>query len=404
MRRWLLEKLKEWFVPPSGGVHLDCADGIRGVAILMVVAAHGFYTNPDGPKIYLSAGQVIGSGWLGVPIFFVLSAFLLSLPFFRAREKDPQFWYVRGFALRRILKILPPFYLVSIALALFFFWNAGDTTVFARALAWATGVGHFVHNWEPLNGSFWSLWVEIGFYAVLPFLFLITRGRRAETAGWIAFVLLTFVPLLSRFIMWRDSPMWQERYFIDRRFPNSLDHFGWGILFCVLYLRFSREPDRWRWLARLGYLGVGVLALSAVVNMHHNKLHSMPQRLDMDVDHSLQGIGACLLLFFALDPACLGTRLLSSTVLRFFGAISYEWFLLHQPVQWQFRLWMGGSHGSMLRYLCVTGVPILLTLGASILIYQGFSLPIMRWGRKKLAARAAQVPRPAIQGNPVGSV
>ena len=46
-------------------------------------------------------------------------------------------------------------------------------------------MGHFDFDLPPLNGSFWSLWVEIGFYAVLPLLFLMLRGRTTKTTGWI---------------------------------------------------------------------------------------------------------------------------------------------------------------------------------------------------------------------------
>ena len=59
-------------IKPSSGQHWDLLDGLRGLAILMVVACHGFYANPDGPKTLKLVGDFIGAGAIGVQMFFVL--------------------------------------------------------------------------------------------------------------------------------------------------------------------------------------------------------------------------------------------------------------------------------------------------------------------------------------------
>src|SRR3954471_3368061 len=137
--------LKRWFVTPSSGVHLDVADGFRGLAILVVVCSHGFYFNPEGPKAFTYLGSFIGTGWVGVPIFFVLSGFLLSLPFFRSRLQNPGSWYVRGYTMRRVLKIFPPFYLAILLLAIFYYVRYGDPSYFQVGAAWASGLAHIVY-------------------------------------------------------------------------------------------------------------------------------------------------------------------------------------------------------------------------------------------------------------------
>src|SRR5262245_48926083 len=91
--------------PSSAGQRWEQLDGIRGVAILMVVVFHGFYWNPAGPRWEIVTGAFLTTGALGVQIFFALSGFLISYPFFRARAADPLAWYVPGYAGRRALKI-----------------------------------------------------------------------------------------------------------------------------------------------------------------------------------------------------------------------------------------------------------------------------------------------------------
>jgi hypothetical protein len=78
-------KLKRWEILPSTGGHLDVLDGLRGVAILLVVSYHALYTNPASGLLSRLAGDVFTAGWMGVPIFFVLSGFLISYPFFKGR-------------------------------------------------------------------------------------------------------------------------------------------------------------------------------------------------------------------------------------------------------------------------------------------------------------------------------
>src|SRR5579859_2245497 len=114
-------KLKRWEITASTGSHFDALDGLRGVAILLVVAYHAFYTNPAYGILARLGDDVIQAGWMGVPIFFVLSGFLISYPFFLKRMENPQAWYQRGYVWRRAAKILPPFYL-SIVIFIGFYW------------------------------------------------------------------------------------------------------------------------------------------------------------------------------------------------------------------------------------------------------------------------------------------
>jgi peptidoglycan/LPS O-acetylase OafA/YrhL len=384
-----LEKvLRQWFVPPSTGVHLDVADGLRGLAILLVVCSHGFYFNREGSKALGYFGSLIGTGWVGVPIFFVLSGFLLSLPFFTRRQANPEFWYVPGYATRRILKIIPPFYLATVALALFYYWHYRDPAYFQIGAAWAMGIAHFVYVPKYFNTSFWSLWVEIGFYAVLPLMFLASRRVSNRTAGWLMFGLLMSVPFISRLVTWPVGVSEGELAFTMRRFPSFLSNFGWGVLFGSYYVsvRNNANGNKWGWL---GYAGLGLLTISCIgfgVTNYHGAPGKVSSQLEIELQQLLPGLSAFLMLFFVFIPGSTGARFFSSSAMRFFGIVSYEWFLLHQPAQFQFREWLVSSHGNFGRYLFTVVTPSLVTLALAAFIYRSFSLPILRWGREKVSS------------------
>src|SRR5580658_2055432 len=83
--------------PPQQTHHIDSFDGIRGIAVLMVLLAHGTWFK---------------SGWAGVDLFFVLSGFLIT-GILRKTRSEPFYW--RRFYIKRATRILPPVLLAVIA-------------------------------------------------------------------------------------------------------------------------------------------------------------------------------------------------------------------------------------------------------------------------------------------------
>ncbi len=75
--------LEKWHVAPSGVQSLAFLDGIRGLAILMVVASHVVYVNPTSSAMINFIGGMLAAGAVGVPVFFALSGYLISMPFWR---------------------------------------------------------------------------------------------------------------------------------------------------------------------------------------------------------------------------------------------------------------------------------------------------------------------------------
>ena len=153
--------------------HYPALDGLRGLAILLVLFYHNFG--------FINYSVV---GWLGVDLFFVLSGFLITDILLKTVSSGN---YLRGFYARRVLRIFPLYYL-SLILFLFvlppLFSFKDQSAFYVDHQAW---FWFYLQNWLlsfhfPLNTSylnhFWSLAVEEQFYLVWPFIILWIREPR----------------------------------------------------------------------------------------------------------------------------------------------------------------------------------------------------------------------------------
>jgi len=184
----------------------EFADGLRAVAAIAVALYHSLvYTGRSGDAATLPAPfKILNLGDFAVPIFIVLSGFVLMLPV--ARNADLRF---RGgmakFIQRRARRILPP-YLAAFVLFLVLIWltpilqQPADTAWDSKVPVTVGGViSHLlvVHNFSPewiyqVDGPAWSVATEWQIYFAMPFL-LLPLWRRfgawvalavAVTVGW----------------------------------------------------------------------------------------------------------------------------------------------------------------------------------------------------------------------------
>lgn len=393
--------LRKWLVMPSSGQHWDVLDGLRGVAILMVLFAHGLFVNPAGPLSTQWLGAFFKTGATGVQVFFVLSGFLISQPFFKARSSDSGSSYIKGYFTRRVLKILPPFYFTILLLSAYYYWRYHDMEYVMTGLKWAVGIPHLFFVPHGFNGVFWSLWVEVGFYTLLPLLFWALRGRTVWQTGAIIATILLVVPFVGRWLVigqgLGQATLLGQREYLCARLPNALTNFSWGVLFACLFTASRRNIGSMRSYAKIGYAGIGLMAFTLTLTARTHVLGSSNEWGMGELLFHLVGFSTFLMLFFLFDANSTGTRFFSTPVLRYLGLISYELFLLHQPALNEFRTWMGSAHGEIGRYLLIVLLPMAASLAAASLLYHWYSTPIIKWGRNRLErARAVEARRPAL--------
>ncbi len=154
--------------------HRPGLDGLRGVAVLMVMLAH------------FQVAGFSNAGRTGVSVFFVLSGFLITALLLEEHSREDSI-SLRGFWRRRFVRLLPALaLLIAVAMAL--------PLSSERPSPWAlTGVVFYMGNWVQMSGEsiepfgqMWSLAVEEQFYVVWPIVVLLIVSRWSlRAAGWI---------------------------------------------------------------------------------------------------------------------------------------------------------------------------------------------------------------------------
>ncbi len=150
-------------------------DGIRAIAVLMVLMMHVFTLDDQSSAALLNVVPralvvLIGHGWLGVDLFFVLSGFLITGILLYSPDQLQHFYG------RRVLRILPLYFLCIVVMAYFY---PGNGSYFLLSLVFFANVAGLLGVSVPHGpGVFWSLAVEEHFYLVWPWL-VRTLSRRA---------------------------------------------------------------------------------------------------------------------------------------------------------------------------------------------------------------------------------
>jgi len=372
--------LDAWHVTPSNSRDYDFIDGLRGVAILLVVACHLVYVNPHAIQIVLLIGGVFGAGTFGVTVFFALSGFLISLPFWKRKRDNLPNPIPRGYGWRRFWKIYPPLALSLLLLTPIYFSRTGDSSFFLTMLKWLIGLPLVLPPNGHLNPVMWSLIVEVHFYIILPTLFLLLKRLKFKYA--LAFIpsVFLFVPLCFRIATGLYAPTLTLSPNIDVHFPALLDSFSLGIFVAGLHTAARLSPG----CARLGNVGFFLLALCIIGQSCTQLWPFSPEPLAAEVLHALVLIASGLLLLYVANPHRQLGRYLAHPLLRWFGLISYEWYLFHQPVIFWARSSFGPSSGNIWKYIFIVGGSFLFSLFFSAFVYRCFSLPILRYGRNRI--------------------
>jgi peptidoglycan/LPS O-acetylase OafA/YrhL len=304
-------------------------------------------------------------GGTGVHLFFVLSGFLLFLPFARHLLLDSRRPSATHFYKRRLLRIIPAYYVALVVV-----WAVFERDTIVDPVRQFVTHALLVHNYSAetykgLDGPTWTMAVEVQFYALMPLIalaavWLLARSRRALILGGVVLLLASPVASAATVALKRVVPEFEGHATILSTF-HFMSTFGCGILAaCVYTLAMGGRisPHRPRQIARAGLVLFVVLFA----------MYAFRGELGLEVDLRdyytfalVMGVMyAGLLLHVVLSPTAGPGRLLSRPSIRFLGDISYSVYLLHLPIQYYWLApWGSGLGGAW---------PVVVMIGGTVLV------------------------------------
>jgi peptidoglycan/LPS O-acetylase OafA/YrhL len=308
----LPEAALERYTPKISG-RVPSLDGLRGISILFVLLGHAALSD-HAPHVLAPFSH---AGNVGVRFFFIISGFLITTLLMKEWRKTNTI-SLRGFYLRRVLRIFPAVYTLIAVVAVcaaFGLIRLKPGEVFYAA----TFTMNFKAFWL---GQLWSLSVEEQFYLLWPGLLLLAGTRRAFRSVWVV-VLLS--PLL-RFCMWH---FWHaSETAMTKHFESVADSLGIGCLLAAYFnqLGLSQRYQRFQSHTVLFLsIGVGAIAIG-------NGLFLVNPGAFYVWGQSIANIGTVMCIDWAIRHPEHGVgQLLNWKPLVVVGVLSYSLYLWQNP-------------------------------------------------------------------------
>jgi peptidoglycan/LPS O-acetylase OafA/YrhL len=369
-------------------------DGIRGLALVMVLWLHCFLLEPTSLIIRL-ANSIGGSMFIALDLFFVLSGFLITGILIRTRDVPRR---ARNFYVRRALRIFPAYYFVILFIFVIYpvFYGPLDQVLDRReAIYYVFYIQNLWHAWTEIKPSWpglqhlWSMAVEEQFYLLWPL--VVWKTPPAQLVRVCAWVFVVSVTL--KFVLIANGASVYEVYLPTYTRVEGLAA-GAGLA-ALWYTHGIRTTPNWLRLA-------GIVATLALLFLIFRKSGSKVSPLNMSL-HVVSSTVAFAWMIFATVSARPGAAIrhfFRNRMLRFLGRYSYGIYLLHWVVYWQIKYFVLDAMGmepNMDNWSAiVAGVAIVLaTVALAFVMYHTLELPLLRLKRFFTSSRSATRSGPA---------
>jgi peptidoglycan/LPS O-acetylase OafA/YrhL len=363
--------------------HNNALDGIRGLAILLVLARHLIHINAsiDTPTYNIVRGlhDVL---FCGVDVFFALSGFLITRILIHT-VTDPHFF--RSFYARRSLRIFPLYYGVLLVLLactplLHVHWGGQQwrlLTYSNRLFESRQNTGWNFHISDRVSlVNFWSLHIEEQFYMLWPlFVFLIRSPRRllSFAAG------TSLLALVLR--IWMQAHGFSNEYLYTSLVTRMDGLLIGACLAIALQTRFHTIALK---LATPVFVGATLLFGMDYILQQRPATAGLPGLYPLEF--TLLALASTALVAMCLKPQSRTAQAFRSPFLRFFGRYSYGLYVFHSilPVfglEWLISSIQDHIHPSSIANLVNAGLELALTLAISMASYHFFEMPFLKLKR-----------------------
>lgn len=398
---------------PVSHLRFPLFDSLRGIAALSILVFHvALFTVFFAGPVDSVPGAILAHLNIGVPFFFLLSAFLLYRPFVAARVAGRDRPSFSGYAERRFLRIAPAY------------WAALTIAAIVPGMA-----GAFSGDWWAYYGLLqnfpiftpegacaadtqrcaippaWSLAIEVLFYAMLPLIVIALGwlGRQRRTGSWlvpelaaISILALVSVPISAT---WPIGGIAQVLHFSP--IGTGL-WFALGLALASVSVWVEHRAGEPAWVRTVRTkpwvpltVGLGLYLAVSIFLLVPYPLATYPLR-DLDV-YPFEFVSFGLIALLIMLPATFGAagggsyrRFLRHRVTTWLGLVSYGIFLWHFPALiFLFDLgaadwWPGMSFAVLL------ATTLAVTIACAAVSYYALERPLMQWGRRRQARRRGE--------------
>ena len=355
--------------PPAPGSHVPILDGIRGLAVALVMVHHFFSDSlPARTELDRTVFSIAHTGWCGVDLFFVLSGYLITGILYDTKGGRS---YFKNFYARRTVRIFPLYYAtLFVFFALFPLSSHPDVLDYVKDSrpdqlwfwAYLTNIriamrGDFYA--ELIPNLTWSLAIEEQFYLVWPMVVLLC-SRRVLMRICVALI-VGALALRTAFAL--NGTAWVVSYVLT---PARLDCLAVGALLSLTF-RGDYRPEIVTWARRV------LLVTFVFVTALGIREGALQQRESVTYSVGFTGIalfyGSLLVLAVTTPRGSVLSRALDNGFLRMLGKYSYALYLCHGPAATAVRLlyhprdqplYFGSSLPRTLIYLVLAGAASLV--------------------------------------------
>ncbi|MGQ8364653.1 acyltransferase family protein [Glaciecola sp. 1036] len=370
--------------------YIASLDGLRAIAAVSVFIVHfQQFTKVSGSAGMFDFERLMINGNTGVALFFILSGFLLSMPFWGKAESN-QLPNIKEYFANRALRIIPIYYICLFALLALKGFSGADAN-------FNNIISHlfFLHNLKDyqvmsLNPPFWTLAVEFQFYLLLPLFFLAIKPLSTIFKQTSIFLLAIGLFLLHIWLMhklesYTDWPItfsliWPFGFESHANFSGALKystlahlpHFLLGVFTASIFLKVKNVSstilfDLLFWSALIASFIILATPLDDSLQVTYGR-YNFPY---------IPLLLATVLLSAPLSKTA--KFLLESSMIKFIGVVSYGIYIFHYPIQKAGFLAFNMLNISLSDYAVVYGLAtFVLTLFVAGISYYFIERPIMR--------------------------